>query len=72
MADSSQKLASRAFVITLAVIAAVLAASSALYFLYAVRAIVLDLVIALVLAAALQPMVGFLVKKKWGKISAAS
>lgn len=71
MLDYNQKLATRTFIIALTVIVAILLALSVLYFLFAVKAIVLDLVIALVIAAAIQPLVSFLRKKKMGKIGSA-
>jgi len=71
MLDLNQKFATRTFITTLTVIGTILLASAVLYFLFSVRAIVLDLVIALVLAAALQPLVAFLRKKKLGRVSAA-
>lgn len=70
MNNPTQKLVSRTLIVTLSILAVIFLVSAMLYFVYVVRAIVLDLVIALVLAAALQPLVVFLKKRKLGKVSA--
>ncbi len=71
MTDPNQKLINQVLIITTTVIGTVLLVTAALYFLYTVKTIVLDLIIALVIAAALQPLFDFLRKRKFNKVSAA-
>jgi predicted PurR-regulated permease PerM len=71
MNDSQQQLITRTLTITLTILATVTITLGLFYFIFVVRAIVLDLVIALILAAALQPCMKFLQRKKLGKISAS-
>ncbi len=71
MIETPQKLVTHTIIITLAALASISAVAFSFYFVYVIRTVVLDLVIALVIAAALQPLVALMDRKGLGKIPAS-
>lgn len=71
MTASNENTVRHILLVTVTVLAAVLLVGSAFYFLYSIRSILVNLIIALILSSALRPLFSFLKRKKFGSIGSA-